>query len=300
MPENLHWIALHKSETLSILDVRCRVPQGDCGAEEHSTSHDIVFPRRGAFAKHLGRREFVADANQIVFFNQDQPYRISHPIDGGDDCTILRFRTDVLVDAFARRIPSVREHPEAPFPRSNAVSPSALPLRLQSLRRGLARGTVDALATEETSFAMLDTIVESATREERQRPRRTKEATRRAYVRLTMDAKAVLCNRFTEPLTLDAIASAVGCSACHLARVFRRHAGLPIHRYLNRLRLRTALELLGGGHDDLTHLALLLGFSSHAHFSDAFRREFAVTPSEFRGARPGSAEICKTIKNLKA
>jgi len=300
MPRHLHWETLYQSESLSIVDVRCRVPHGDCGAEEFSTSHDVVIPRRGAFAKHVGRRAFVADANQIVFFNAKEPYRVSHPIDGGDDCTILRFGPDALVDAFARRVPGVREHPEAPFPRSHAVSPSALPLHLQSLRRGLARGTVDALAAEEISFAMLDAIVESAADVTPRSPGRRKEATRRAHARLTMDAKTVLCDRFAEPLTLEDVARAVECSACHLARVFRRHAGLPLHRYLNRLRLRVALERLTDGADDLTLLALQLGFSSHAHFSDAFRREFATTPSDFRQALPTRLELRKTIKNLKA
>ena len=34
--------------------------------------------------------------------------------------------------------------------------------------------------------------------------------------------------------------------------------------------------------DDLTELAMDLGFSSHSHFSARFRRAFGLTPSEFR------------------
>jgi len=34
--------------------------------------------------------------------------------------------------------------------------------------------------------------------------------------------------------------------------------------------------------DDLTSLALDLGFSSHSHFTLAFRRAFGCTPSQFR------------------
>jgi AraC-like DNA-binding protein len=46
--------------------------------------------------------------------------------------------------------------------------------------------------------------------------------------------------------------------------------------------LRLALEHLVNGKPDLTMLALDLGFSSHAHFTEAFRTEFACTPSAFR------------------
>jgi AraC-like DNA-binding protein len=35
-------------------------------------------------------------------------------------------------------------------------------------------------------------------------------------------------------------------------------------------------------HEDLTALALDLGFSSHAHFTSAFRQTYGRTPSEFR------------------
>jgi len=43
--------------------------------------------------------------------------------------------------------------------------------------------------------------------------------------------------------------------------------------------------------DDLTMLALDTGFSSHSHFTAAFRRAFGCTPSQFRmstrsGVRP--------------
>ena len=43
-----------------------------------------------------------------------------------------------------------------------------------------------------------------------------------------------------------------------------------------------ALERLAVGADDLTTLALELGFSSHSHFTDAFRREFGRPPSAAR------------------
>jgi AraC-like DNA-binding protein len=44
------------------------------------------------------------------------------------------------------------------------------------------------------------------------------------------------------------------------------------------------LEHLADGKPDLTMLALDLGFSSHAHFSHAFRREFGSAPSRLRSS----------------
>jgi AraC-like DNA-binding protein len=84
------------------------------------------------------------------------------------------------------------------------------------------------------------------------------------------------------------MARAVHASPFHLARIFQQRTGVPVHRYLTQLRLRAALERLADGADDLTALALELGFSSHSHFTDSFRREFGCAPSTVR-ARPQAA-----------
>ena len=43
-----------------------------------------MFPYRGAYVRHLGRDEAVAEANQVLFFNAGEGYRVSHPVPGGD------------------------------------------------------------------------------------------------------------------------------------------------------------------------------------------------------------------------
>ena len=113
-------------------------------------------------------------------------------------------------------------------------------------------------------------------------PRRRRAGTDADHVERAEAAKTYLAARLGERVTLDDVARAVHASPFHLARVFRQRTGLPIHRYLTRLRLRASLERLADGTDDLTSLALSLGFSSHSHFADAFRREFGRTPSDVR------------------
>jgi AraC-like DNA-binding protein len=111
-------------------------------------------------------------------------------------------------------------------------------------------------------------------------------------------AKCYLAGRLGEHVTLDDVARAVHASPFHLARIFRQRTGLPLHKYLTRLRLRATLERLGDGANDLTALALYLGFSSHSHFAAAFRREFGQTPSAVRGDL-GRRTLREMSKNLK-
>jgi AraC-like DNA-binding protein len=52
-----------------------------------------------------------------------------------------------------------------------------------------------------------------------------------------------------------------------------------------RLRLARALDLLAT-YDYLSTLSMELGFSSHSHFSAAFRQAYGCTPAQFqRSAR---------------
>ena len=96
-------------------------------------------------------------------------------------------------------------------------------------------------------------------------------------------AKEVLEAEFATPIRLHHVARAVGASPAYLTDLFRRLEGVSMHRYVAQLRLARALVELPHA-DDLTALALDVGFSSHSHFSASFRRAFGCTPSQFREA----------------
>jgi AraC-like DNA-binding protein len=91
-----------------------------------------------------------------------------------------------------------------------------------------------------------------------------------------------LATHLAENLSLAAIARAVHCSPFHLARLFREQSGVTIHQYRHRLRLREALRRILDGENDLSALALDLGFSSHSHLTDAFRHAFGAAPRVYR------------------
>jgi AraC-like DNA-binding protein len=80
---------------------------------------------------------------------------------------------------------------------------------------------------------------------------------------------------------LAEISRAVGASPSHLAATFKQAERTTIHRYLVNLRLSRAASSLAGC-DDLTLLALNLGFASQSHFSNAFRRWAGCTPGAYR------------------
>jgi len=99
--------------------------------------------------------------------------------------------------------------------------------------------------------------------------------------RLVDRAKLALASDLARRWTLAEIAAEVRVSPVYLTQVFQQVEGLPLYRYQLRLRLARALDLLAD-YDDLTTLSLDLGFSSHSHFTAAFRQLYGRSPSEFR------------------
>ena len=295
---------LYSSNILSITDVRCRAHSVHRSAEEHSPTNDVVFPRRGCFVRHLGRFEAVADANTVHFFRMHEPYRISHPVSGGDDCTCLSFAPDVLVDAFGAYDPSVADHPDDPLRAARTLSPTTMFAGLHHLRRITLEPQFytdgsSALLVDEIALRLLETVARAGTQTKIPSKRRLRAGTNNAHRELAEHARVVLSTYMCDALTLPRIARCVLSSPFHLARIFRQMTGLSLHQYQCRLRLRAALERLADGESDLTALALSLGFASHSHFSDAFRREFGLTPSAVRrGPRPNHFREMST--NLKA
>jgi AraC family transcriptional regulator len=83
-------------------------------------------------------------------------------------------------------------------------------------------------------------------------------------------------------MTLTLLAAESGYSRTHFYRMFMAATGQTPHRYLLELRLKKAESLLADPSLSLIDIAFACGFSSHAHFSTAFRSRFGFSPSAFR------------------
>lgn len=68
----------------------------------------------------------------------------------------------------------------------------------------------------------------------------------------------------------------------HLSRVFSHHEGDTIERYLIRLRIEKAKELLTYKDINVSEVAYRLGYASAAHFSRQFKKIVGMSPSIYR------------------
>jgi len=264
---------LLNTPTVTVRDVYCR---GSCrhqSPEEHTITTQLVFPYRGVYVRHIGATEAVAEGNQVLFFNANEGYRVSHPVPGGDASLTVIIDEAHLRELAPRAL--LQGGPLLTFRRQRSRIDARTQALVAVLRHSLREQIAEPLEAESLTLTLAQRAL----------------GPRTAHVpgasvgrqRLVDRAKLVLVADLARRWTLAEIAGHVRCSPVYLTQVFQQVEGLPLYRYHLRLRLARALDLLGQ-YDDLTSLSLDLGFSSHSHFSAAFRAAYGRTPSEFRQA----------------
>jgi AraC family transcriptional regulator len=265
------------TDTVVLRDVRCG---GECrhrSAEECASSTHLVFPYRGVYLRHVGGEQAVADANHVLFFNAGEGYQVSHPVAGGDASLSLSLSEHLLRELAPAALLSRRQG--AGFRLQHVgIDPRAQAL-VAVLRHSLSGGSAEPLEAESLALTLVCRSLGPRTAREpgATRPRR----------KLADRVKVLLASDLSRRWSLAQIAREIRASPVYLTQVFQQTEGIPLYRYHLRLRLAQALDLIARS-DDLSALAADLGFSSHSHFSAAFRRAFGRSPTAFRqqSARP--------------
>jgi len=253
----------HRSETVCIHVVHCRPHSHACGPDEYSPVNALAFPLQGMFLKHHSSRErVVADSCHAIFFKAGEAYRVSHPVAGGDECLVIAPARETMQDILCAE----------EFAQTHAVLDARLIAAPRILRHRLLHRMASGLEAEETA---LDLFAASAAA----KPPLSARPRQRDMVEAT---KIALAAQPGEAWSLNALARSVHSSPFHLARTFRRLAGMPLHRYHLQARLAAALVEVLDSSRELSAIALDLGFSNHSHFTFTFRRMFGATPAALR------------------
>ncbi|HKF42037.1 MAG TPA: AraC family transcriptional regulator [Thermoanaerobaculia bacterium] len=247
--------------------------------------HIVVFPRTFVRIAHAGGDGFLAGPELVTYYNRGQVYRRESVRGLPDRCEWFAFGAETLAEALQRWDPAAAGRPSSPFPFAHGPGDSVSYARQRRIVELLSSGRrADAAAVEEAAIEVLARQLAAAYRVRGGLPRPASPAAIRVERTLAEEAKALLSESLERRRPLADLASALGVSVFRLCRVFRRRTGTTLHAYRNRLRLAASLELLGDDRGDLTRVALDLGYSSHSHFTAAFRREFGNTPSAFRAS----------------
>lgn len=80
------------------------------------------------------------------------------------------------------------------------------------------------------------------------------------------------------------LASLVNLSEKRFIMNFKNTVGLSPGQYINQLRMRKAVELIGNTDKKVSEIAQILGYADQYAFSKAFKRSFGESPANFRNS----------------
>lgn len=89
-------------------------------------------------------------------------------------------------------------------------------------------------------------------------------------------------HNYDKPLTNETLSSMSGYHEYHLNRLFMKHAGTSVHKYILSIRINEAKKLLLTTEHSLTSIAEKVGFNSNTHFSSYFKQVMGISPLKFR------------------
>lgn len=261
-------------------DAAFAVADWACDGRHRSSHVDAETPRFfelhvqrcGWHRRRLGRRELVIDPLHVGLWPQAQTYDLLDHV-GRRQSAMIWFLSPALIES------ALAERPGASTQDWRRIASAPCLLRDPALTLPLARlqrcGAQEPLLWQETMQLLLDHLFTAAS------GRADAEASlTAANAHRIIDAKRYVCAHYTDALSLNQIAAAVNLSPSRLSVLFRQGVGQSLWSYVRDLRLQAALHRLPDGRRQLSALALDLGFASHSHLTQAFRKRFGLAPAQ--------------------
>ncbi|MBR3542657.1 MAG: AraC family transcriptional regulator [Treponema sp.] len=85
-------------------------------------------------------------------------------------------------------------------------------------------------------------------------------------------------------VTLDKISRAVGINRTYLCELFKKETGVSIQRYITKLKIEAAVNMLAYEDFSVLEISDYFSFSSSSHFCSVFKKETGLSPNAYRRA----------------
>lgn len=184
----------------------------------------------------------------------------------------------IIYFADAAKLPAwlLRSRYTSPVSFSNEVIVSITRRLMHELEQGL----------DGTSYlkALANALLAELQRELARRETPLGVAASRSELRVAHAALEYMLSHLGEPVSVADLARCCGVGVSSFSGSFRQATGVTPHRYLRRLRIERACELLRTTGLSVGEVAEAVGFRGQAHFSTAFLAERGLTPTAYRRA----------------
>ena len=89
-------------------------------------------------------------------------------------------------------------------------------------------------------------------------------------------------NHTNETICVNDVATHIGKSRSYVAKKFKDDLGINVGAFISRCKLEEAKSLLAYTAKPLSEISSLLCFSSQSYFQNVFKKQYGVTPLQYR------------------
>ena len=239
-------------------------------ARDRFRYHSVEYVVSGRGELGVNGRRFPLRSGAVFHYGPSTP----HEIVTDPARPLVKYFVDFCGPRFTRLL---RDHPlSAHEPRLPAPAS-----RIGELFEQLQRNGRDTGGNAQAVCACLLEILLLQTAERALAPDDAESPAQTTYQR----CRTLIEARFLELSTLRDTAEACHINAPYLCRLFKRYGSEPPYRYLIRLKMRHAADLLSGPHALIKQAAKATGFADPYHFSRVFKKVYGASPRDFLACR---------------
>lgn len=244
----------------------------------------VIYPLKGTFSGWIGEAKYSLEQNQFFVVDHFQAFQLQ----GEGEIAYLHFS---FAD-FQRLLPGVELLSLRPQGRQEYLQ-RELSQSFSRLMFGYFSEEQELLQLYRYFFEFWQLLMKShGSQDAGKQPSESG-----SDPKLTRVLK-LITQSYAQPLSLEQLAEESGLSYSYLSRLFKRKLGTTFSAYLNQTRLLHAAEELLSTDHSVTQVALDNGFSDANSLHRVFKKEFAMTPSQYRKTQ--RAELQETSSGMPA
>lgn len=109
-----------------------------------------------------------------------------------------------------------------------------------------------------------------------------KQAEQPAFSPRIAEAIRIIHQRIDEPVSLTDVSDALGITASHLSRSFKKETGMGFNAYVTKQKMEEARRLLRNPQNKAHEVARMLGYHDYTYFFQVFKKTFGYSPKDER------------------
>lgn len=243
-------------------------------------------------------RSYIIDEQSYLVLNKSEPYEVIIDEEKEAEAFCIFFQRNLLSEYLRSHKLSNTELLDQPVSSNNKSFEFSqhtfrrnhiIDSKIYELKSAV-NVNVDSLSLEILLQDILQELVNTnhVLKEKEQRLDFVKKTTREELIKRLLTARDFIHAYYQKSITLDDIAKASCLSANHMLRTFKQAFGQTPNRYIMKLRIEKAKNLLTTYPDrSISKICIDCGFESVGYFSSLFKRYTGVPPSRYRSGHPG-------------